>query len=232
MDIQRHTEDLYKELIKSINDITRKAVQDVVEDIAENHPQLDDAGFELIRADVMRVFSEQSGLFAVAAPVLIVRGFLEKEGILPEEKIPVNIEVELSVLERLKGLGIQDKYAKTVAYIILNSANNIEVRRKIVAAHFTTDATQLLMPLLHQLAVLQPELKNKVKKQLRTIEGIDALPNADEILEKYCFEERNYQPYVVLAFDTEIGISSDTKKELHDTFVAIMLEHLKAYLTS
>lgn len=230
-DIERQTDILHSEVVAEAAEITREAVLRVLKLILEHHPEINDESFAQIRSGVRGALLTKADYADRSAYPILVLGDLEENGTLKKEIIPEQIVLAESVLGKMATLDDDEEYRKIIAYIILNSATRLDVKKKLTALDvFASDASQFLMPFLHALIKINPEIKRVVRDELANLEAVKALSDVPDFLERYCFSKSNTQPYEFV--ETKFGdrASAAARKELLEVFVAIMLKVLKEYL--
>ena len=229
------TDSLHEALGEAGKKIIREEVEKVLIMIEERHPELDDKTFDGIRDKIRDAMLENIG-FANRGNAfeMIVTSGLEENGVLQKEEIPKELNIPESVREKLNPLLTEAnrKHVDVIAYMILNATSDNDLRKKIGAAHFSIDATQLLMPIFSALMEIDPSAKEKLLNAVSRLEAYKVMLGLSFGPDKYFFDRENSQPYAVLALRYANVIPDMACKELHTTHVMTMLKILKEYLQS
>lgn len=230
LNLQQHCDALHEEVA---HNISTGAIMRVLQLVADRHPEVTDEALTGMRAALKQALLSNAAFIESGGYHHIVVSDLEMGGTLQQENIPDEIDVPDLVLQKLEALGAPERFRKVTAYIILHSFTSAEVDRKLSAARSAADATQLLMPLLHALIEREPDIKKRVTSELSDLQAVKlAQEKGQHVLEEYCFDRKNTQPYLAFALKHQGEIPGDAMSELNKTFVEVMLRILKEYLTA
>lgn len=208
--------------------VSKDVVGAVVKALLADYPEFDDEAILGISTQVRDAIVENIGFVGIEAFPILVLAQLERNGTLPKEVIPEEINIAEDVLDRLSKIGEfkDDRIKKVSAYIIVNSSSFAQVGRMCGAAHLGAGAMQFLKPLFYRLCQIDKSVEEGVRLALSEF---PATANTD-VLDTLFFGSSCDMPGMMMALGYEDQIDPEQRLALAARFEELIFKELKAYL--
>lgn len=230
LDVFKYAERLEADLAGQVAGVTNELILDILMDIADKNPRINEETFEAIYGEVRDLLASNAGTLEQGPEVYraAILAKLEEAGIF-EKKEALVPEVDPKALEKITSLGFPDP---GLAYLILKSETFEEVKIWTRKLNRKGDPTQNLTPIFQALADAQPELKERLRSVIEETKAFKILSDVPNLFEEYCFNPESVQTYMLFAMEYDEKVSRADQAELLRTYIEEMLKMLKEYLLS
>lgn len=208
--------------------VSKDVVGAVVEALLADYPEFDDEAILGISTQVRDAIVENIDFVEIEAFPTLVLAQLERNGTLPKEVIPEEINIAEDVLDRLSKIGEfkDDRIKKVSAHIIVSSSSFAQVGRMCGAAQFGAGAMQFLKPLFYRLC----QIDKSVEERARLALGEFPATTTTDVLDILFFASGCDMPGMMMAFEYADKIDLNQRQALTARFESLIFEELKAYL--